>query len=66
MIDKKKTDLSQYCKENCGLDAKQVAAYAKMPRRTFYAWWGSRREIVKLIVLCVKRELDNLDNKEGS
>lgn len=43
-------DLSEYCKKNCGLDAKEVADRAEVPRRTFYDWWGTRRRAVELIV----------------
>lgn len=54
MTEKNESELSQYCKENCGLDAKQVADYAQIPRRTFYDWWKSRRKAVELIVIGVK------------
>lgn len=49
-------ELSRYCKTNCGLDAKEVADRAKVPRRTFYDWWTGRRRAVELIVLGIKTE----------
>ena len=54
---KENTELSQYCKDNCGLDAKETADYAGVPRRTFYDWWDGRNKAVKLIVLGIKTEL---------
>ena len=56
MTDKEQDELSRYCKDNCGLDAKEVADYAKVPRRTFYDWWKGRRRAVELIVLGIKHE----------
>lgn len=44
------TELSIYCKENCGLNAKEVADLAEVPRRTFYDWWIYRRKAVELII----------------
>lgn len=58
MTDNEKVELSKYCKTNCGLDAKEVADLAQVPRRTFYDWWTGRRRAVELIVLGVKAELD--------
>jgi predicted transcriptional regulator len=51
-----RTDLSKYCKETCGLDAKEVADYANLPRRTFYDWWKSRKDVVRLMVKGIKAE----------
>ncbi|MEH6454787.1 MAG: hypothetical protein V7749_00565 [Cocleimonas sp.] len=59
MINKEQPDLSQYCKDNCGLDAKEVADLAQVPRRTFYDWWKSRRRTVELLVLGIKTEQNN-------
>lgn len=56
MTNNEQADLSQYCKDNCGLDAKEVADLAQVPRRTFYDWWKSRRRAVELIVLGLKTE----------
>ena len=56
MTDHEKEELSEYCREKCGLDAKQVADIAQVPRRTFYDWWTGRRRAVELIVLGVKTE----------
>lgn len=53
-----KSELSKYCKDNCGLDAKEVADYAKVPRRTFYDWWKNRKRAVELIVNGIKLELN--------
>ncbi len=53
-----KDDLSSYCKENCGLDAKETADKAEVPRRTFYDWWKNRRRAVELIVKGIKAELN--------
>lgn len=58
MSENEKLELSKYCKINCGLDAKQVADYAKVPRRTFYDWWSSRKKAVELIVRGIKAELE--------
>jgi hypothetical protein len=59
MTNKEQADLSQYCKDNCGLDAKEVADLAQVPRRTFYDWWKSRRRTVELLVLGIKTEQNN-------
>lgn len=56
MSNEVQADLSAYCKANCGLDAKEVADYAQVPRRTFYDWWKSRRRAVELIVSGIKSE----------
>lgn len=57
MTEKEEIDLSRYCKDNCGMDAKEVADYAQVPRRTFYDWWGTRKRAVKLIIKGIKAEL---------
>ncbi len=56
MTDKDSAELSRYCKDNCGLEAKEVADYARVPRRTFYDWWKARRRAVELIVKGIKSE----------
>lgn len=56
MTEKEESDLSRFCKDNCGLDAKEVADYAGIPRRTFYDWWKSRNKAVKLMVKGIKAE----------
>lgn len=56
MTEKEKSDLSKYCKETCGLDAKEVADSAQVPRRTLYDWWQSRKRVVELIVQGIKQE----------
>jgi predicted transcriptional regulator len=56
MTENEKAELSKYCKTNCGLDAKEVADLAQVPRRTFYDWWSGRRRAVELIVLGIKAE----------
>ncbi|WP_299496397.1 hypothetical protein [uncultured Shewanella sp.] len=56
MMNNEQNELSRFCKDNCGLDAKEVADYAQIPRRTFYDWWKNRRRAVELIVLGIKTE----------
>jgi CRP-like cAMP-binding protein len=56
MTNNEKLELSIYCKDNCGLDAKEVADYAGVPRRTFYDWWTGRRKVVELIIKGIKTE----------
>jgi predicted transcriptional regulator len=58
MTDNEKDELSKYCKNNCGLDATEVADLAQVPRRTFYDWWSGRRRAVELIVKGIKAELE--------
>lgn len=45
---------SSYCRNEVGLDVKEVADLAKVPRRTFYDWWATRREAVELIIDGIK------------
>ncbi|CAH0543293.1 hypothetical protein [Vibrio marisflavi] len=45
---------SAYCREQLGLDVKEVANIAEVPRRTFYDWWESRNKAVRLIVAGIK------------
>jgi len=56
MTEKERPDLSHYCKSTCGLEAKDVAAIANVPRRTLYDWWQNRRRVVELIVKGIKHE----------
>lgn len=56
-------ELSRYCKENCGLDAKEVADIAEVPRRTFYDWWKNRRRAVELIVKGVSAEINQSNER---
>lgn len=60
MSNKEQTEaFSKYCRENVGLDATEVADLAKVPRRTFYDWWTTRRRAVELIVNGIKREQEH-------
>lgn len=60
MSNKEQTEaFSKYCRENVGLDAKEVADLAKIPRRTFYDWWTTRRRAVELIVNGIRREQEH-------
>jgi len=56
MTDTDKDELSRFCKDHCGLDAKETADYAGIPRRTFYDWWKSRNKAVKLMIKGIKAE----------
>lgn len=49
-----KDAFSAYCRAKVGLDAQEVADIAKVPRRTFYDWWKTRRPAVELIVDGIK------------
>jgi predicted transcriptional regulator len=59
MTKKEQQELSAYCKKECGLEAKEVADYAEVPRRTFYDWWNGRRRAVQLIVMGIKYDQKN-------
>ncbi|MBO1273619.1 MULTISPECIES: hypothetical protein [Shewanella] len=54
-----KEAFSAYCRAQVGLDAKEVADLAKVPRRTFYDWWATRRTAVELIVDGIKHRNSN-------
>lgn len=56
-------ELSAFCKKECGMDAKAVADYAEIPRRTFYDWWSSRRKAVQLIIKGIKHEFDSKNER---
>jgi hypothetical protein len=58
MTKNKETELSRYCKDNCGLDAKAAADYAEIPRRTFYDWWGTKRRAMELVIKGIGSELN--------
>ncbi|PKQ52113.1 hypothetical protein CR151_17140 [Vibrio cholerae] len=49
-----KEAFSAYCRDSVGLDAKEVADLANVPRRTFYDWWRTRRTAVELIIEGIK------------
>lgn len=49
-----KDAFSAYCRARVGLDAKEVAVIAQVPRRTFYDWWITRRTAVELIIDGIK------------
>lgn len=63
MSKEKQPDLSLYCREQAGLDAKEVADLAGIPRRTFYDWWSGRRRVVELIIKGLKFEKKEQDNR---
>lgn len=52
--DTNKEAFSAYCRQELGLDAKEVADIAQVPRRTFYDWWQTRRKAVELIIEGIK------------
>jgi capsule polysaccharide export protein KpsE/RkpR len=49
-----KEAFSAYCRAKVRLDAKEVADLAKVPRRTFYDWWETRRPAVELMIDGIK------------
>jgi len=49
-----KKAFSAYCRSEVGLDVKEVADLAGVPRRTFYDWWATRRAAVELMVDGIK------------
>lgn len=57
--DNKQDELSAFCKKECGMDAKAVADYAEIPRRTIYDWWNSRRKAVQLIIKGIKHDVND-------
>lgn len=59
--DNKQDELSAFCKKECGMDAKAVADYAEIPRRTFYDWWSSRRKAVQLIIKGIKHDINDIN-----
>lgn len=56
MTDEQNIELSKYCKEQCGMDATEVAAQAEISRRTLYKWWKTRRRVIQLIIDALKTE----------
>lgn len=56
MTDLETLSLSSYCRQQCGLDAEDVAEMAGVSRRTFYDWWRNRRRAVELIIKGIQME----------